>query len=144
MRYILILVFIALLFSCEKESTHVCKGAEFIFVDQNGNDIFSKNTPNHLELSDFRAYSKDSINRLNFTDTLNGMNVFDIWIYAMLENKNNYTFLKFGNLTIDTLFAKLTKDGNSFYISELYYNDSLIEKNSSCAQIVHTITIKTE
>ncbi len=144
MRYILILVFITLLFSCEKESTHVWKGAEFIFINQNGNDIFSKNTSNHLELSDFKAYAKDSSSRLNFIDTLNGMNVFDIWLYENLENKNGYTFLKLGNITTDTLFAKFTKGNNSYFISELYYNDSLIENNIYAASIMHTITIKAE
>jgi hypothetical protein len=133
-------------FGCDKEKGEVvCSSAEFIFVNQNGDDIFNPNTSNYLELSEFAAYTKDSINTLNFTDTLNGMNVFDIWLHGEIE-KEGITYFKFGNITIDTVYAKLKERGNSIFISELYYNDSLIEKNKSVGECgdTHMIIIKVD
>jgi hypothetical protein len=100
-----------------------------------------------LEISDLKAYAMDSFSRLNFTDTINGMNIFNIWVYGEIE-KEGSTYLKLGNITIDTIFVKYREVGNSIFISELYYNGKLIEGNESVGECggakVHEITVVKE
>lgn len=143
--FILSIIIILLIPSCDKEKGEaVCSKAEFIFINQAGQDIFNPETPNFLNVTSFEAFAKDSISRLNFTDIADGMNVFDVWLYGEIE-KVGTTYLKFGNINIDTVLAKFKENGNSLFISELYYNDSLIEKNEiwgECGTQVHKITIK--
>ena len=142
---ILILITSLLLSSCDKDKGEViCSNAEFIFVNQTGKDIFNPETLNHLNITSFEAFANDSISRLNFTDTADGVNVFYVWLYGEIE-KVGTTYLKFGNITVDTILAKFEEKGNSLFISELYYNGVLIEKNESwgeCGNQIHKITIK--
>lgn len=144
-KLILLPIFLLALIGCDKETGEViCSSAEFIFVNQAGDDIFNPNTTDHLEISDFELFTPDSVIELNFyTDTINGINHFQIGINGRAE-KEGVTYLKFGNITTDTIFSKFKEKGNSLFISELYYNGKLIEKNdgvTECGTKVHEITV---
>lgn len=145
MRFLFVFVLALLLFSsCDEESEYICADSEFIFVNLNGDDIFNENTPNHLRLSQFEVFTKDNVGRLNFTGISGGTNIFNLWLYGEIE-KEGYTYLKFGELNIDTIYAKFEEIGNSLFISELYYNGELIEENigpTQCGTHTHTISIK--
>jgi len=144
-------------FGCDKEKGEVvCSDAEFIFVNQNGEDIFSDSTEGHLEISAFCIYTPDNSVTLNYyvyntNDTnyfepgnnLSYMYEFQIGINGLLGD--GITYLKFGDISVDTIYAKYKEKGNSLFISELYYNDSLIENNdggTQCGTNTHIITVK--
>lgn len=144
---IIIILSILSFVSCEKDkNTATCTGASFIFLNENGEDIFNKNTLNHIDTSDFEAYTPEGRQMEFRTDTLYGINHFDIWINGEMDLEGT-TYLKFGELTIDTIYAKFEEKGNSLFIRELYYNGILLEKNegvTQCLTKVHEITVLAE
>ncbi len=126
---ILLITIVLAFYSCNKKTeTDVCGTKQFIFVDKNGNDIFNKNTDNHLSINDIEIYTPEN-RKLNV-------------IHLIFENKNNFiielnngtTYIKLGNITIDTVFATYKEEGNSLFISELYYNNILLEKNKHLSE----------
>ena len=131
-------------FGCTK-GEDICSLADFIFVNESGADIFNPSTQDHLDISDFKVYAEDSINRLNYIEKTDSGNVVEIWVYGAMNGAGGNTFLKFGNLTTDTIYAEFKEKGNSTFISRLYYNGKLIVNNSGvteCSGTVFRIKVK--
>ena len=143
----LIFVILLLLSGCEKEKAEaVCAHAEFVFVNQAGEDIFNDLTQDHLTLSDFSVTTSDSVVNLNYYRYFdNDTNFFDIGLNGLAGAGT--TYFRFGNLTVDTIFAKFEEQGNSIFIKELYYNGDLIEENKNVSECggtakLHVVTVK--
>ncbi len=143
--YILVLLSIC---ACGKDKNEdICAGANFIFVNDSGEDILSSSSPNHLDISELKVFAEDSTNRLNFIEQTDDGNVVGIGVYGLKGMEGGNTFVKFGNITTDTIYAEFKEKGSSAFISKLYYNGKLIDSNSGvteCNDTVFIIKVKKE
>lgn len=135
------------LYSCNKNKGEViCSTAEFVFVNPSGVDIFNDSVANHLEISDFSVYTPDNAVNLNYyVYFVNNKNQFKVGINGL--SGEGITYFKFGNITIDTIYAKYEEKGSSLFIRELHYNGRLIEENdgvTDCGTQVHEIIVLIE
>jgi hypothetical protein len=153
MKNLLIISFVFILVllgfcACGKDKNEdICAGANFIFVNESGEDILSSLTQNHLDISEFKVIAEDSTNRLTFIEQTNDGNVVGIGVYGFKGMEGGNTFLKFGNITTDTIYAEFMEKGSSAFISHLYYNGKLIDNNSNvteCNDTVFVIEVKKE
>jgi hypothetical protein len=115
--------------SCNKENNQaiVCGSKTFIFIDDDGNDIFNENTVNHISTDELKAYTPEGRilniehltfeNENNFIIDLNG-----------LEGEG-ITYIELGSITTATIFIRSQEKENTTFISELYYNNILLETN---------------
>jgi len=140
---ILICFSLLIFIGCEKKGENICSSTSFIFVNQAGEDIFNPSTPSHIDISDFDIITPDDKIKMNFYNYfVNDTNLIEIGINGL--SGEGYTYLKFGNLNIDTIYAKYKESGNSLFINELYYNGNLIEINefpTQCGTKGHKITV---
>jgi hypothetical protein len=146
MKNLLLLMTLLINLRCHKDKeTAKCIDAAFVFVNQSGEDIYNPSTLNHLDSTDIKAYAEDSINRVyDFGRDDDGNKAYKIFLYG--ENSfEGDTYVKLGNITIDTIHAVFEKRENSIFISQLFYNSSLIESNlnvSECYALeIHKITV---
>lgn len=147
MKTLIFILATLIIIGCNKDKNEaVCATAELIFINESGEDIFNSSTQNNLSISEFEVYAEDSLNRLNFVEQTNSGNIFDIWVYGEKGLEGGNTYLKLGNLTVDTIYAKFKEKGNSIFISELYYNGILLDNNSNvteCSDTIFKIRVKT-
>jgi len=108
--------------------TVVCGMKEFVFLDEEGNDLFNENTPGHLSIDDIRAYTPEGDSLAVVHISYQGINYFDIGINGN-PSQDGITYLELGSITTDTIYARYQKKGSSIFISELYYNNVLLERN---------------
>ena len=124
----LLMLLVLTAISCNKKHTAVCGMEEFVFLDEEGNDLFNENTPGHLSIDDIHAYTPegDSLNviHVSYQDT----NHFLVEINGN-PSQDGITYLELGSITTDTIYARYQKKGSSIFISELYYNNVLLERN---------------
>ena len=131
MKFSIVLLIMFSIISCNKKHNEeiVCGSKTFIFFDKNGNDLFDKNTMNHLSTDELQAHTPEG-KILNIKHIIyENKNYFDIELNGL--KGEGITFLKLGTITIDTIFVKSKEKGNSIFISELYYNNVLLEINKS-------------
>ncbi len=129
---LLLLLIPLLAISCRLPGcTVVCGMKEFVFLDEEGNDLFNENTPGHLSIDDIRAYTPegDSLHVIHPPSP-------DINNHFLIEingspGRDSITYLELGSITTDTIYARYQKKGSSIFISELYYNNVLLERNHS-------------
>ncbi len=79
-------------------------------------------------MNDTHAYTPegDSLNVIHIY--YEGINYFDIEINGS-PSQDGITYLELGSITTDTIYARYQKKGSSIFISELYYNNVLLERN---------------
>ncbi len=130
-KFILLLLFIPFLaINCHKPNcTLVCGMKEFRFFNDEGNDIFNENIPGHLTVDQIRAYTPEGRNLNVIHGVYQGVNYFHIEINGN-PDRAGITYLELGSLTTDTIYARWKKKENSRFISELYYNNTLLETNN--------------
>jgi len=144
--YMLFIILSLFLIGCDKEKEEViCSAAGFLFLNEDGEDLFSKNTLNYLEHSDLVVYTPEGHVFPIYSDTINNKNYFSFGINGA-ENPGVFstTFLQFGSITVDTITARFIEVENSLFINELFYNGVLIEQNSgvtTCGTQTHEIVI---
>lgn len=147
--YILFLIISLFLIGCDKEKEEViCSGSGFLFLNENGEDLFNKNTLNYLESTDLTVFTPEGIQFPVYSYTINNLNYFQFGVNgAKNPGLISTTYVQFEDLTIDTIKAKFLQIENSLFINELFYNGVLLEKNinvTSCGTHTHEIVILKE
>jgi hypothetical protein len=140
MKYIALVLVLVLFSRCDTEnSENVCIGRTFIFNDNEGNDLFNENTINHIPIDELKVYTPEgrSLNISHFI--YENENVFNIELNG--ATGEDITLFEIGDITIDTVFVKTKQSGNTLFISELYYNDILLETNTGCDYHTKRITV---
>jgi len=129
---ILIILLLISLASCTKgPCENMCTSSEFIFLNTNGQDLFDSLSSPHINIDDFivknykgKAYEPQYY---QIEDTT----IFDIGFW-MSKYNGTATYFIFNKEHSDTLMTYFGVVGCSTYIKELYYSETLIEKNSFC------------
>ena len=131
MKKIIIFILFIMNLSCEKPSYYNDETTcEFTFVDNNGIDIFSEDSPYQLSVNDFSITPfYDDHNGYNHI-IYDGKNIFAIHIYQDKEHRGtNYarTLIRFGNINVDTIRVEIEKKSHLKYIKRLWYNNKELQ-----------------
>jgi hypothetical protein len=142
MKYLLFLLLICLMASCGMKCEDFCGSARFVFTNEKSQDIFDSTLVNHIDSSEFKMYVKDTLNWIQFEGTSSGKTVLRIGL------PEGYCYLKFGNITTDTIFTKFREKRCGFFISHIYYNGKELDhfdNMSECGGLnIYEIQVKKE
>ena len=102
----------------------------FSFFDENGNDIFDQNLSSHLDTLALKTYTLSGEEVSNTIWKVNGIYQFNIFI----NNIDNTTIVKIGELTIDTISADFKEVDNALFIHKVFYNCLLVMTNEESTE----------
>jgi hypothetical protein len=135
------LALILLFENCDKNAEFICTSDQFVFLNENGEDIFNPKSNCYIDTTDFKAFTpdnKDYLLYIKFSDNLNSFTL-GTKINGKVGEEDT-TFFQFGDYNVDTIRAVYTEEGY-LQIDKMYYNDSLIESFCNTSK-VHRVTVK--
>ena len=137
-KIVALLLFISVFSSCKKDdkilppSPIIGGKIDFTFLNENKQDLFNPNTPNHLEVSDFKVYSSyypgDKTYGHYITAVLNGSRFFDVDVINERRGElyvQDTLFLEIGSLKVDTIVHLSKRYGSPtglIAVEKFYYN----------------------
>jgi hypothetical protein len=136
------LALILLFENCDKNEEYICGSESFIFLDENGNNIFDPNNESYIDTANFKVFTPELKEYpIIVSGSNNRLNTYIVNIGIKISiGEEDTTFFQFGDHNVDTIRAVYTEEGH-IHIDEMYYNDSLIESFCNTSK-VHRITVK--